>query len=213
VSKPGIDELLIASAMDADLLQRLRETPQAVFDSYDLTEEERDVLSNPDDRLLPLLGTALARRSPAQPPAAIPPPEPHVVFKGKTLPEVSLALTIVPCATGDSYSYAVWVNPLPEGSDASTLPPPPGATLPGEPLSPLFAVVRLSPVLLQGDKHVALWASLTQPTNVEAPPPPPLDSKSEAANAAAAAVHAAPVESRYQRLLELAQAVQPGSRP
>jgi hypothetical protein len=212
VSKPGIDELLIASALDADLLEHLREHPDDVLDGYDLTLEQREIIRSPDNRLLPLLGAALARRSVSQPAPEIAESAPHAVLQGKALPEVGLALTIVPCATGDSYSYAVWVNPLPEGTDPSSLPPPPGATLPGEPLSPLYAVVRLSPMMLQGGAQVALWASLTQSTNVEAPPAASLDSTSDAIQAAAAAVRAASHETRYDKLIELARVVQGGSR-
>ena len=59
--KPGIDQLLIRSALDPDLLRRLKETPHEVFAEYDLTGEQQDLLLHPDHRLLPLLGAALAR--------------------------------------------------------------------------------------------------------------------------------------------------------
>ena len=60
ISRPGIDRLLIASALDGDLRRRLVDTPDDVFPEFDLTEDEKDILRSPDQRLLPLLGAALA---------------------------------------------------------------------------------------------------------------------------------------------------------
>ena len=54
----------------------------------------------------------------------------------RTLPDISLALTLVPCAQYENgrvvkVVYAAWVQPLPEGVDPASLPPPAGAALPG----------------------------------------------------------------------------------
>ena len=38
ISRPGIDRLLIASALDGDLRRRLLDTPDDVFPEFDLTE-------------------------------------------------------------------------------------------------------------------------------------------------------------------------------
>ena len=59
-SKAGVSRLLIASALDPDMRRRLLESPEEVFQEFDLAEEERDLLRRPDHRLLRLLGAALA---------------------------------------------------------------------------------------------------------------------------------------------------------
>ena len=66
------------------------------------------------------------------------------------------------------------MSPLPEGADPEALPPPPGTVLPGKPLPPLRAVVRVSAMQMQdaaGHPLVGLSASLLQSTNISAPPP------------------------------------------
>src|ERR1022692_2416348 len=63
LSKPGIDRLLVRSALEADLRRRLLESPEEVFQEFDLTEEQQDLLRRPDHRLLPLLGSVLARQA------------------------------------------------------------------------------------------------------------------------------------------------------
>ena len=84
------------------------------------------------------------------------------------LPDLSLVLTLVACALYDGgelrkFAYAAWVSPLPEGADPEALPPPPGTVLPGKPLPPLRAVVRVSAIQMQdaaGNPLVGLSASL-----------------------------------------------------
>ena len=61
-SKPGVSQLLIASAMDTDLCRRLIESPDEVFQDFDLTEQEKDLLRRPDQRMLHLFGVALAQQ-------------------------------------------------------------------------------------------------------------------------------------------------------
>ena len=215
--KPGIHQFLIASALDADLQRRLLESPDEAFQDFDLTEEEQDLLRHPDHRLLPLLGAALADQSessPSGPP--LPRPQPHAVIPARNLPDISLALTLVPCAQDVdgrlSIAYAVWVNPLPEGPDPASLPPPAGAALPGQPLTPLHAVIQVSAVQLQdaaGNLQVGLTAALRQSSNMATPPPQP-DAGSPEVQAAVAAVRGAPPGERYGRLIDLIRAVQGG---
>jgi len=231
-SKPGIHQLLIASALDADLRRRLLESPDEVFQEFDLTEEEKDLLRRPDHRLLPLLGAALAHQS--EPSAPLPPastgrPQPHAVIQAHTLPDISLALTLVPCAQYSegrlsTFAYAVWVNPLPEGTDPASLPPPPGAAFPGQPLAPLHTVIRVSAVQLEdaaGNPQVGLTAGLRQSSNITGPPPPEAagqpggspfgsDLRSAEAQAAVAAVRSASSESRYHRLIDLMRVLRGG---
>jgi hypothetical protein len=221
--------LLIASALDPDTRRRLLESPEEVFHEFDLTEEERDLLRRPDHRLLRLLGAALAdeaESSGPRPKASTAVPQPHTIVQAGTLPDISLVLTLVPCAQYENgrlntFAYAVWVNPLPQGVDPATLPPPPGVVFPGQPLTPLHTVIRVSAVQMQGaagDPQVGLSASLQQASNITAPPPPEAagrpggspfgsDLRSEEVQAAVAAVRGAPNDQRYGRLIDLMHAL------
>lgn len=231
--KPGVSQLLIASAIDADLRRRLLESPEEIFESYDLTEEEKDLLRQPDHRMLRLIGAALAEQEDSGKSSSSHAVEtaqkPHMVVQARTLPGMSLAVTLVPCAQYENgqfkqFAYALWVNPLPEGVDPATLPPPQGATLPGQPLTPLHAVLQVSAVQLQdrdGKPQVGLTASLRQSSNMAAPPPPESAGKPEAAPfasdlrsveviAAVAGVRDASSEDRYERLIDLIHALRVG---
>src|SRR5690242_1967961 len=128
-TRPGIDQLLIRSALDADLQRRLRETPDEVFRDYALSPEEEEILRRPDHRLLRLLGAAIARQKPEAETVSPEPPvtPPQVTLQAQALPDISLALTIVPCARHENgqfvgFQYAAWVSPLPAGADPATLP-------------------------------------------------------------------------------------------
>jgi hypothetical protein len=219
ISRPGIDRLLIASALDGDVRRRLLDTPDDVFPEFDLTEEEKDILRAPDQRLLPLLGAALARQSAATvlvPDTPTGQRQPDAAVDALTLPDISLALTIVPCAHYENgriakVVYAAWVNPLPEGVDPATLPPPAGAALPGKPLVPLHAVIQVSVVETQG--AIGLSAALLQSSNMSAPPPqPPLagDLDSPSVQTAIAAVRSASSQDRRARIVELLRALRGG---
>ena len=181
-SKPGIDQLLIESALQPDLCRRLRESPDEVFRDFDLTAEEKDCLRRPDHRLLPLLGAALSRQmQSAAPPEEAPSDLPmHIApIEARTLPDTWMGLTVVPCALYENkqlkgISYVLWANPMPEGCDPAKLPLPAGVVLPGQPLAPLYAVIKLSAVQSQdavGNPQVGIWASLQRPSNVTTPPP------------------------------------------
>ena len=128
--------------MDAESQRQLQESPEEAFHGFDLTEEEKDLLRHPDHRLLRLLGAAPAREreSPApqaQADSAVP-LQPHAVIEGATLPDVSLVMTLVPCAKYedgrlDKINYAVWVKALPAGADPASLPLPQDIVFPGNP--------------------------------------------------------------------------------
>jgi hypothetical protein len=232
-SKPGISQLLIASAMDADLCRLLLESPEETFQDFDLSEDEKELLRRPDQRMLHLFGVALAQQrelssSDAQQ-VPVASPQPHAVVEARTLPGISLALTLVPCAQYadgqlSTFAYAVWVNPLAPGTDPAALPIPQGAALPGQPLTPLHAVIQVSAVQLpdqDGKPQVGLSASLRQSSNVTAPPPPESagnpgappfgsDIGSAEVQAAVAAVRNASGEDRYDRLIELMHALRGG---
>ena len=140
------------------------------------------------------------------------------------LPDAQMALTVLPCLVGDRIAYAAWITPLHEGGDPSRLPLPAGATLPGQPLTPLHAVIQLSAAQSKdaaGNLQVSMWASFRQSSNTVAPAPPeaagnpdaspfasPLDSPE--VQAAAAAVHAAAPEDRYEKLVALTHTLHRG---
>jgi hypothetical protein len=230
--KPGIDQLLIESALQPELRRRLLESPDEVFTDFDLSEGEKEILRRPDHRLLPLLGAALARQMESSGPLGETPsvsPAPPALIEARTLPDAWLALTIVPCAQREEghlkgISYVVWTNPIPEGGDPATLPPPAGVVFPGQPLAPLYAVIQLSAVETQdaaGNPQVGLWASLAQSSNVAAPPPPETagnpavppfasDLRSEAVRVAVAEVRGAPAAERHDRLLHLMRTLRTG---
>jgi len=232
VSKPGIDQLLIESALQPDLRRRLRESPDEVLRDFDLTEEEKDILRQPDERLLALLGAAITRQMESADGSREDPllaPTPPTQFAARPLPDTWIALTVVPCAVYDQghlkgITYAAWTNPLPEGGDPAALPPPAGAMLPGRPLAPLHAVIKLSALQTQdgeGNPQVALWATLRQASSVVTPPPSetagnPLASPfgsqidSPQVGAAAAAVRGATPDERYDRLVDLMRVLRRG---
>jgi hypothetical protein len=230
-NKPGIDQLLVRSALDADLQRRLRETPDEVFRDYDLSPEEQEILRKPDHRLLPLLGAAIARQRPeaerARSEASATPA--NVTLQAQALPDIALALTIVPCARYENgefagFQYAAWVSPLPAGADPATLPPPAGAALPGAPSPPLYASINIAAVQLPdaaGTPQAAMWASLRQASNITAPPaaetaakphasPFGSDFNAPAVRDAAAAVRAAAPEDRYGRIMSLLAVLRTG---
>lgn len=194
--------LLVDSALYPELRRRLAESPESVFEDYNLAAEERELLRHPDHRLLPLIGAAI-QRSQSEPPA----PRPiHIAVDSRMLPDVQMALTVVPCQIGERISFAAWISPLPEGADPSRLPPPPGSTLPGNPLTPLYAVIHLT-AAHGNDGSVSMWASFLQNSNVVTTEPRPEASGSPEL---ADAVRAAAPEERYDKLLDLLRAIRGG---
>jgi hypothetical protein len=241
-AKASIFRLLIASAIDPDVYRRLLESPEETFDEFALADDDRELLRHPDHRLLRVLGAALAEEDAtasaaasvatmAAPPAVTGAPlagatRPGAPAASEPLPNMSLVLTLVPCALYEgeqlcNFAYAAWVSPLPEGADPEGLPPPPGTVLPGKPLPPLRAVVRVSAIQMQdaaGNPLVGLSASLLQSTNMSAPPPPETagnpaaigrDLSAAEVQSAIAAVRCALAGSRYGKLIELLRVLHP----
>ena len=247
MAKPKIDELLIQSALEPSRCRRLLEAPDEVFKDYDLTVEERELLRRPDHRLLPLLGAAMERRikSATSPVQANPrdeadsataveeftvePLPPATACAAPALPDSLMALTVVPCALQENgqfkgISYVLWVNPIAEGADPATLPSPAGTVLPGQPLPPLHAIIRISTVQSQdasGNPQLGMWGSFLPASSATLPPPPesvgnpgaspfrsPFDSAS--VQAAVAAVRNAPGSEQYDRLSDLLHTLHQG---
>ena len=161
VTKPGIDQLLIRSALEPELCRRLRESPDDAFADFDLSEEEKEVLRSPDHRLLPLLGAALARQmqpsdrvaeAPAAATAAPTQVDAHAATDTtpQALPDTLMVLTVVPCALHEAgqfkgITYVMFMSPLPEGTDPASLKPPAGTTFPGPNASLPSAMVPCGP--------------------------------------------------------------------
>jgi hypothetical protein len=228
-SKPGIDQLLVDSALQPELRRRLLESPDEVFQDFDLGEYEKEILRKPDHRLLELLGVALAHQkesghSSTEEPAEV--IETHSPIEAQTLPDTLVALTVVPCFLRESgrITYVVWVNPMTEGSDPASLPQPAAGALPGEPRAPLHSVIQISASPSQdaaGNLQVGLWASFRKSSNVAAPPPPETAGEPECSpfgssldsvevKAAVAAVRSASQEERYGKLVDLMRVVRRG---
>ena len=221
MSKPDITRLLIDSALEPELRRRLEDSPDAVFEDYDLTGEQRELLRHPDRRLLPVLGAALEQGAAGEQRAAIErrvsPLQPEIqpiqiAVDSRMLPDTQMALTVVPCVIGERISFAAWISPLPEGGDPSRLPLPVGSALPGTPLAPLYAVIHLSAALSNdedGAARVNMWASFGQNSNAVTAPQPAAP-QSEAVRTAAEAVRAAAPEDRYEKLAALVRAIRGG---
>jgi hypothetical protein len=240
VAKSAIDQLLIRSALEPELCRRLGENPEEVFEEFDLTAEERELLRQPDHRLLPLLGVALAGQMKSSPPAAEAPAlagAHRTEVEARTLrdavssalPDTLLALTVLPCALHENgqlkgITYVLWANPLPAGADPASLPRPEGIVIPGQPLAPLHAVVRISAVQSQdaaGNPQLSMWGAFQPAPNASLPPPPesagnieesPFQSPVDSApvKAAVAAVRQAASSERYDRLVDLLNALHRG---
>src|SRR5262249_47983793 len=147
-TKTGISRLLIASAIDPGVYHRLLESPEETFDEFDLADEDRELLRHPDHRLLRVLGAALAEENApasaaaraatiAAPPAVAGATQlgapPEMPTASALLPDMSLVLTLVPCALYEGgelrkFAYAAWVSPLPEGANPEAAVPPPSGT-------------------------------------------------------------------------------------
>jgi hypothetical protein len=106
---------------------------------------------------------------------------------------------------------------LPPDADPASLPPPQGAVFPGQPLTPLHAVIQVSPLQMRdaaGEPLIGLSAFFRQSSNITAPPPPesagrpdgsPFGNqlRSEEVQTVIAAVRTAPAGQRYDRLIDL----------
>ena len=240
MAKPGIDQLLIEAALEPEFCQRLRENPEEVFGDFDLTVEEREILLQPDQRLLPLLGAALARQmkrfSSAEEAPTVASLSAEVeasVAPDATvsaLPDSMMMLTVLPCALHENgrfkgIHYVVWMNRGVEGTDPARLAPPAGTELPGQPLAPLRAEVRISATAsrdAEGIPRLSFWGSFQPaPDQSLSPPPesagnveaPPFQSSldSSPVTAAVAAVRQAASSERYDRLVDLLHALHQGN--
>jgi len=164
MNKPGIEELLIACVLDPHLLDRLRESPESVFADFELSDQVRELLVFPDQRLLELLGKVVHQQAGDQQfpvmnePVQMPSTESAVQPPPFSLPESRLALRLVPYlqravateSTIDwqsqlSVNYVGHLDSLPPGRSLEELPDVPRADVRGETLPPLLLIVAVQP--------------------------------------------------------------------
>lgn len=170
MSKPGIEDLLIRCVLEPELLQRLRESPDAVFGEFELTDRAREILAAPDARLLELLGEAMGLKRTEAPTAQSETPEPdspesdsanEQAAEVTSLPQSRLVLRLVPyvqqfsTTTGEVpdviVNYAGHLDPLPEGTEIGDLPDVPTTMSDGQRLPALAVIVGIQPTVWTDD--------------------------------------------------------------
>jgi hypothetical protein len=175
---------LVKAVLDDEFRRLARTSPNAAFEGFDLTEEEQDALRRRDQDVLALLGRALRGDAvPEPPPASAPDFSAPPAAQQPTsfpLPEITLALHVAPQALQ-----------LPDGRLQVTY---------AASVQPLQEAPR-------GE---------TEPPPAAAAAPPSTGTEwghgvdSPATRAAARSVKDAPPEERFDRLLDLVEALRNG---
>ena len=228
-------DYLIRAVLDEAFRELAVADPKRAFEGYDLSEEEQEILRSRDGRLLGLLGEAVAHarafvEHPAEEGSSKTAESPL-----PSLPEVKLLLRLAPHArqlpdSASEVAYAASLHPWP--GDDETSPTPNGAHAEnGEQTEEHHAeiawIVRITPTVVGPQEtglKVAYSASIHPlavgtdekqpsaqgPTQASARSPWSHHLESSAAKAAARAVRAGDASRRYEKLLELIQALQTG---
>ena len=192
MAKPGIRELLIDCVLDPRLLQRARQSPESLFEDYELDAATRALLASPDERLLELLGQAFRNDSPGEqahavesatidgPARAAPVCQAQDAVTVNSLAASRLAVRLVPilqrsgsAEDGDqtlAINYAGHLDNLPAGTELDDLPEVPVADVPGQALPALAVSVSIQPQVWtdrSGNQQItfSLSASLPPQTN------------------------------------------------
>lgn len=240
MTRPGMHELLIRAVLDETFRASLQTDFDTVVDGFDVSDEDREILRQPDERFLRLLGEAIRSTHPASnsptgldktqmdneapladDDAGANPPTP-VAF---SLPEIVLLLRVFPSVhvtpEGElNMAYAASVDPLPEGRAPDDIPRP-DFDLPGQEVDSLANIVRIRPTAIYDESgrvtvrfsatmHPALPPEAMSSQGSTSRPPWHHHVDSESAREAAAEVRAAPPDKRYARLLDLVDALQRG---
>ena len=235
MTRESAADFLIRTVLDETFRELAATDPQRAFEGYDLNDEERDILRARDGRLLGLLGHAVERDAAPEKDAALK-VESHAASQPlPTLPEVKLVLRLTPfVAQGPESDPRVSYEASLESwrgtheSDAND-PQPEDESEPARPSPPAEVkwLVRIAPTVVgpqEGGMMVSYAASIhplaagvdepAPPTPVPTPTPvsPPWNHHvdSSAAKAAARAVLASDPNRRYEKLLDLIQALQTG---
>jgi hypothetical protein len=105
------------------------------------------------------------------------------------------------------------VKALPAGADPASLPLPQDIVFPGQPLTPLHAVIQVSALQMQdmnGNPLIGLSAVFRKSSNISAPPPPGSDLDAPEIQTAIARVRSAATEQRHDRLINLLHSLHRG---
>jgi hypothetical protein len=211
------------AALDRAFRAVARTDPDASFEGFALSEEERAILRRQDEEMLGLLAEILRARAPAEVERAPEPPEmPHPLpVTGRALPPVELILQVVPVISRDeagairlSHLASLYAAP-PAGSP---LPPPPSGAPEGARPPVLFRIV-VAPhaatlpdggtLVTYAGNLVSIEAETRAAGAAAARPSSPWGHRvdSEGARRAARAVREAAPADRYARLLDLVAAL------
>ncbi len=225
MSRLTATDFLIRAVLDESFRELALADPLRAFEGYSLSAEHRDILSHPDERLLGLLGQAIAtghtddpHPAPAESSEAADEPRPN-------LPDITLLLRLVPHrgqrpGSEGQVAYKASLHPWPgDQADGQAQGEPPS-----DAAQQLAWVLRIRPTVVgveTSGMRVTYTASI-QPFagGTEPPDPDPTRAaptspwnhhiESSAARAAAEAVRTSDSTGRYEKLLELIQALQAG---
>lgn len=216
-------DFLIRTVLDEAFRELAMADPQRAFEGYDLSDEEREILSSRDDRLLGLLGRAVAQGQESVEHLETPRSSEAAAQSLPNLPEVKLVLRLAPHTPQPSEpasraAYEASLHPwLDEYADEESNDTPPR----------LAWIVRITPTVVDSRETgltVAYSASIhpfvvrtghrdssaQEPTQALASPPWNHHIESSAAKDAARAVRASDASERYEKLLDLIHALQTG---
>ena len=231
MSKQSVTEYLIRTVLDEGFRLAAIADPDRAFDGFDLSEDEKETLRSGDDRLLALLGGAVAQNECATDRAVDDAASGSSEATPSGLPTVELLLRLQPqvshtAESGVRVAYAASLHSWPEPEST------PGVDSKDEQqkdaaLAELTWLVRITPTILEsGDagSHVAYSASVL-PIDLQTGVTSPVSQassagtvrspwghhvESQAAKDAAQAVRACEPGQRYDRLLDLVGALQTG---
>ncbi len=223
MTRGSATDFLIRAVLDEAFRELALADPQRAFEGYDLSDAEQQILRSRDGRLLGLLGEVAGQgEALVEKPAGEATAKP-VASSLPNLPEVKLLLRLAPQATqqpdaASKVSYAASLHPWPGEQDEVHSY---GTT------SEMAWVIHITPTVLDAQEtglKVAYSASI-QPLAAGADGAPPSAREppralpnspwnhhleSSAAKAAAQAVRACDPSRRYEKLLELIDALQTG---
>ncbi len=230
-------DFLIRVVLDDAFRELAIDDPQRAFEEYDLSAEQREILAGRSDRILELLGAAAPQSRPSADGAGSKTEPPAAAAALPGLPDVKLVLRLAPHAVpeqGSSTKVAYEASLLPwtpdDASAKSQAPADPPGEIPDSDGAPeLSWLVRISPTVVDAEEagvRVAYSASirpLVEGAGLNQPPPPAQtpsepgrtwrhDLESPAVQAAAQAVRLCDTGTRYEKLLELIEAVRPEGR-
>ncbi|UCE58732.1 MAG: hypothetical protein JSU63_14965 [Phycisphaerales bacterium] len=227
-------DFLTRAVLDETFRELAITDPRRAFDGYNLSEQEKEILTKRDSRLPGLLGDAMAQSEPAVEQS----PKSAHVEKGispvPSLPEVKLLLHLAPqlveqSESGPQVAYTASLQPWPGDDEPKRdLDTPEQAQCDDRTAGhELTWVIRMTPVVvgtsetqLEVSYSVSIDRLTSDPSHTSTPECKPERDiagapwnhhvDSDAARAAARSVRATDPKQRYAKLLELVHALQTG---